>query len=527
MKRFLLALAVLSPLTGAAVAQTRGGTITSVLHTDPTGLSLAFPANGSAQFVASKISEGLVDYSEDLKPRPSLAKSWTVSDDGLRYEFKLQSDVKWSDGKPFSSADVVFSLAKMLPETSVGAREALREVASVEAPDPDTVVVTLKKPVPYFLMSLPAQQVPMMPKHIYEGTDFLRNPANAAPIGTGPFKLDQWRRGSFIRLVRNPLYWKADLPRLDAVVYRIIPDASSRAIALETGQIQVASSLYLSSVDTKTFAASKNFDSTSKGWEYLSQMSKLEVNWRRPPLNDVRVRQAMYYAIDRKFIVDRIWEGLGKVATGPISSKIPFYTKNIQQYDFDPTKAKALLEEAGYKADASGARSDATGARLKLLLLNLPGDERYARLAEYLREAWQAVGIEVTLQITDTAGWENRLKNWDFDVAITNLSQFGDPGLGIRRYYDSGNIRKGTIFTNTSGYSNSDVDAWFAEAAVEMKPAKRAELYAKIQRKLAEDVAMIWLFETEYLTISDKKVHGIISSAYGPRGSWDEAWIEK
>lgn len=527
MKRYLLALAVLAPLAQPAWAQTRGGTVTSVLHSDPTGLVLAFPSNGPAQLVASKIYEGLVAYSEDLKPQPSLAKSWTISPDGLRYEFKLRSGVKWSDGKPFSSEDVVFSLVKMLPETSVGARQALREVASVEAPDAETVVITLKQPVPYFLMSLPAVQIPMMPRHIYEGTDFLKNPANAAPIGTGPFKLDQWRRGSFIRLTRNPHYWQADRPHLDGVTFRVIPDAASRAIALETGDIQVVSSLDLSSVDIKKFQASKEFESTVKGWEYLSPISKLEVNWRKPQLADVNVRRALYHAIDRNFVVDRIWEGIGKVATGPVASTIPFYTKDVPQYPFDPEKAKALLDKAGYKLGSNGFRTDASGAPLKINLVPLPGDERYSRLAEYLREAWKAIGVEVALQVTDTAGWQNRLKNWDFDVIITNLSQFADPALGIRRYFGSDGIQKGTMFTNTSGYSNPQVDAWFAEADGEMDQKKRADLYARIQRKLAEDVAMIWLFETQYLTISNRKVHALINSGFGPRGSWDEAWIEK
>lgn len=527
MKRYLLALALLLPLVQPTAAQTRGGTLTSVLHSDPAGLVLAFPTNGPAQLVASKLYEGLVTYSEDLKPQPQLAKSWTVSPDYLRYEFKLQTGVKWSDGQPFTADDVVFSLSEMLPETSSAARKALREVASVVATDAETVVVTLKRPVPYFLMSLPAVQVPMMPKHIYQGTDYIKNPANATPVGTGPFMLDQWKRGSFIRLVRNPYYWQADRPWLDGVTFRIIPDAASRAIALETGDIQVASSLDLSSVDIKAFKANKEFTSTTKGWEYLSPMSKLEVNWRNPQLANIDVRRAMYYAIDRNFIVDKIWEGIGKVATGPVASTIPYYTKDVPQYPFDPQKAKELLANAGYSVGSDGVMANASGVQLKFNLVSLPGDERYGRLAEYLREAWKTVGIDVTLQVTDTAGWENRLKNWDYDILITNLNQFADPALGIRRYYDTENIQKGTLFTNTSGYSNTQVDAWFMEADGEMDVKKRGELYAKIQGKLAEDVAMIWLFETQYLTIWNSEVHDLISSGLGPRGSWGDAWMEQ
>lgn len=522
-----MALAICASAALPAAAQTKGSSVTAVLQSDPTGLVLAFPSNGPAQLVSSKIYEGLVTYSFELKPQPSLARSWDITPDGLTYTFKLQPNVKWNDGKDFSSADVVFSLAKMLPETSVSARQALQEVQSIEAPDAETVVIKLKKPVPYLMMTLPSVQMPMMPKHIYEGTDYAKNPANATPVGTGPFKLDQWKRGSFLRLVKNPNYWNKGRPMVDAITFRIIPDAASRAIALETGEIQIASSIDLSSVDIKAFQANKDFGVSNQGWEYLSQMAMLELNWRRPFLSDVRFRRALYHGMDRNFVLNGIWHGNGRIATGPINSKIPFFAKDLPRYDFNPAKAKSILDEMGLKADGSGHRHDAKGERVKISLLILPGDERYTQLAQYLREAWQGIGVEVNLQKTDTAGWESRLKNWDFDIAMNNLSQFGDPGFGIRRYYDSANIRKGTIFTNTTGYSNADVDKWFAEANVETNIAKRGELYARIQKKLVEDVAMIWMLEQEPLTIYHKSIHQIVSSAFGPRGSWDQMYVKK
>ena len=522
-----IALLLCALLALPAHAQTKGGGVTTVLHSDPTGIVLAFSSNGPAQLVGSKIYEGLVTYSTDLKPQPSLARSWDISADGLTYTFKLQPNVKWSDGKPFSSTDVVFSLAKMLPETSAGARLALQEVQAVEAPDAETVVVRLKKPIPYFIMIFPSVSVPIMPKHIYDGTEYAKNPANATPIGTGPFKLAEWRRGSFLRLVRNEHYWKKDRPLVDSITFRIIPDASSRAIALETGDIQIATGLDLSSADIKQFRANKDFEVTAAGWEYLSQISMLEPNLRKPILNDVRFRQALYHAIDRKFVLDRIWQGVGRIATGPISSKIPYYTKDVRPYDFNPAKSKALLDELGFRADASGARADASGNRLKVSVLILPGDERYAQLGQYLREAWGAIGVEVNLQVTDTAGWEARIRNWDFDILMNSLSQWGDPGFGARRYYVTSNIKKGGIFNNESGYSNPDVDKWFDEANVEMNPAKRADLYARIQRKLADDVAVMWMLEVEQLTISNKRVRNVITTAFGPRGPWDELYLAK
>lgn len=511
----------------AAYSQTKGGDVTAIISNDPPGLVLAFPPDGTAQVVGAKIYEGLITYSLDLKPEPSLARSWEISPDGLTYTFKLQPNVKWSDGKDFSSADVVFSLGTMLPKTSAGARQLLDQVASIEAPDASTVVIKLKNPVPYFIMVFPTLLLPIMPKHIYEDTDFAKNPANATPIGTGPFKLGEWRRGSFIRLVRNEHYWNKDRPKVDSITFRIIPDAASRAIALETGDAQIAREVDLNSIDVRRLRNDPNFKVTARGEEYYSSIAMLELNWRRPLLDDVKVRKALYHAVDRDFVLNQIWLGVGRKATGPVNSQIPFFSKDVPQYAFDLAKAKALLDEAGLKADANGARFDAKGTRAKLALLVLPGDERYRRLAEYLRETWQSIGIEVNLETTDNVGWADRIRNWNYDVAITVLAQNADPGIGLPRYYDSSNIRKGVMFTNTSGYSNKDVDKWFADANVETDREKRADLYAKIQRKLSDDVAMIWLIEVERLTISHKSINNVITTAFGPRGPWDQMSVSK
>ena len=521
------ALALCAAFSAPAWAQSKGGNLVSVLRADPKGLVLAFPSAGDTQLVAAKIYEGLLNYSSDLKPVPSLAESWQVSEDGLTYTFKLRSGVKWSDGKDFSSADVVFSLSEMLPKTNAAARQALEQVKSIEAPDALTVVVTLKKPVPYFLMVFPRQQMPMMPKHIYEGADYATNPANAKPVGTGPFKLEEWRRGSFIRLVRNENYWNKDLPYLDSITYRIMPDAASRGIALETGDIQAATSLEVSGTDIERFKTNADIEMTPKGWEYYSAQALIEFNMRKAPMDDVRFRQALTHAVDRQFVLDHVWNGLGRIATGPISASIPYYTADVPKSDFNVAEAKKLLDEMGLKADADGIRHDDKGNPVKVGLLILPG-EPYDRLAEYVREAWKAIGIETELQATDLGTCYDRLSNWNYDIAIFNLGQLADPGIGSRSYYHSSNIKKGGgPLANITGYSNADVDKWYDEAALEMDPAKRGEFYAKVQRKLVEDAPMIWLLDLDRLTIYHKAVHNLVTDGFGPRGGWDQAYIDQ
>ena len=174
---------------------------------------------GPTQYAAGKIYQSLLAYGPDLKPKPSLAKSWTISDDGLTYTFVLQDNVKWHDGKPFTSADVVFSTDKFLRETHPRLRALMNQrVASVAADGDDKVVFKLKEPfTPVHLRVRGRRPCRWFPKHVYEGTDYRTNPANNTPIGTGPFKFKEWKRGSYIHLVKNAEYFKPGLavPRRD------------------------------------------------------------------------------------------------------------------------------------------------------------------------------------------------------------------------------------------------------------------------------------------------------------------------
>ncbi|MGA0542203.1 ABC transporter substrate-binding protein [Neotabrizicola sp. VNH66] len=524
--RFASVLAVCALTSAPLLAQTHGGNLVTVMRGDPKGLIPAFPHGGDTRIVAAKIFEGLLNYTSDLEPIPALAKSWEVSEDGTVYTFHLQSGVKWHDGADFSSADVVFSLGTMLPAVNAAAEQSLQNVKSIEAPDAETVVITLDQPVPYFLMLFPGQQMPIMPKHIYEGTDYANNPANAAPVGTGPFRFVTWERGSYLRLERNADYWDADLPYLDAVTYRIMPDAASRGIALETGDVQVASSLELSSSDISRMRKDGVLELNPAGWEYFASQSLLSINMRTAPMDNLDFRRALYHAVDRQFVRDHIWGGLGKLSAGPVSASTKYFTADLPGYDFNVETANALLDEMGTTLGADGMRVDAAGNPLRVGLLILPG-EPYGRLAEYLREAWRKIGVETELQTVDLANWYDRMSNWNYDIAIAALGQFADPGIGSRSYYHSDNIRKGVMFSNMGGYANPEVDALYDEAGMEMDPAKRADLYARIQTKIVEDVPAIWLLDLERLTISHKSVHGVVTDAFGPWGSWREAYIDQ
>jgi peptide/nickel transport system substrate-binding protein len=496
---------------------TRGGTLNSILWPEPPGLVLGLWVNSPTLLPATKIYEGLLSYDFNLNPQPALARSWEVSPDGLTYTFKLQPGVKWHDGKPFTADDVVFTFNEFLTEVHPRSRTVFQRTHASKIDD-ETVVFKLEKPFAPLIRSFDAIGGPIVPAHIYKGTDFRNNPHNAHPIGTGPFKFAEWRRGQYIHLVRNDDYWRKGMPYLDEIYYRLIPDSASRALALENGQALLATQNDIELVDIGRLKAMPHLAVETKGWEWGAPISWMTFNQRRKPFDDKRFRKAVMYALDRNFIKDTIFFGLAKVATGPIHSSSPFYDPNVPKYEYDPKKAEALLDEMGLKRDANGVRAS-------IKLLGLPYGEVWSRFNEYVKQALKRVGIEVTIESTDVAGWGDRIRNWDFDLAVTYLTTLSDPVLGVARSYISSNIKKGMLFNNESGYSNPKVDELFAKSETTVDEAERKKIFSELQRILVDDVPVAWTVELQWPTVYNKRLHNVVVNGLGPNSTFAEVYL--
>ncbi|WPB58824.1 ABC transporter substrate-binding protein [Xylophilus sp. GOD-11R] len=501
-----------------AYAQTRGGTLNSIVQPEPPMLNLAISQLTPTQMVSGKIFLSLLTYDVNLKPLPSLARSWTISPDGKTYTFNLEPAAKWHDGKPLTADDVIYTVKEFLPVTHPRAKAIFARCESITAPDAHTVVFKLTEPFGPFIGAFDISNLPVMPKHIYAGTDVTKNPNNMNPIGSGPFKFKEWVRGSHIHLVRNDEYFKPGLPYLDAIIYRVIPDGASRALAIEKGTVQLTQWTDLELFDAQRIGKLPNLQMTTKGYEYFAPIMWLEINNRTAPLNDKRFRQAVMHAIDRNFIKDKILYGFGKVATGPVNSKTKYYEPNVKKYDFSIAKANALLDEMGLKPDAKGVR-----ARVRLPVA--PYGEMVQRACEFIRQSLSKIGVAVTLEASDTGSYSQRIANWDYDLNLLWLYQFGDPALGVTRNYVSSNIRK-IMFTNTVGYSNPEVDRLADAAATETEDAKRQALYSQMQKLIVEDVPIAWLVEMEFPTISDKRVQNLVTTAIGIHESFDTVYFK-
>ncbi|MFD2238287.1 ABC transporter substrate-binding protein [Aureimonas populi] len=517
MPRTLLIALAATLFASSALAQetpTPGGRADLVVQPEPPGLMLGLLTNAPVQLVAGQIYEGLLRYDENLQPLPSLAREWDVSEDGLTYTFRLQEGVTWHDGEPFTSADVLFSANDFLVETQSRHRNTMARVESVEAPDEHSVIFRLKEPFEPLIRSFAFWVMPMVPRHVYEGTDYATNPANDRPIGTGPFKFDNWNRGSSIRLVKNEDYYIEGKPYLDELFYHVIPDGASRAVAYETGEVDILPGGSVENFDVPRLSALDNTCVSDKGREFDSPLSWIWINNRTPPMDDVRFRQAIMYAMDRQFALDVLWNGLGKVATGPIAGTTPFHSEVEPQYPHDPDRARALLDEMGY---------DGTPLRL----LPLPYGETWQRWAEAVRQNLQEVGIPVEIEASDVAGWNQRVSNWDYDLAFTFLFQNADPALGVERNYISSQIQQGNPWNNVEGYSNPRVDELFAEAATAFPAERRQALYDEVQAIVQEEVPVAWLLDLGFPTIYNCQFQDIITTANGLNDSMRDAWIRQ
>ncbi|SHE31901.1 peptide/nickel transport system substrate-binding protein [Lampropedia hyalina DSM 16112] len=518
---------------GAAQAQTvgsqpvQGGVLNVAIAPEPTQLSSANLTTMNVGMVSSKILEGLVSYDLNLQPQPALATSWETAADGKTLTFHLREGVKWHDGKDFSSADVAWTLEEVWKKLHPFGRAAFANVEKVETPNAHQVVIHLSSPAPYILNYINTYGAQILPRHIYEGKDVLTHPANNAPIGTGPFVFKEWVKGSHIRLERNPHYWGkgadgSPQPYLDGLLFRFIPDAAARTVAIEAGEIDVALGSIVPLTNLNRFKDEKKFTINLTDGNYLSTIFLLQFNVRKPHFQDVRVRQAFAHAIDKQALLRIVFQNYGKVATGPVpSSVVNYYSNEVRSYPLDLQRAAALLDEAGF-------RKGADGKRLKVTLdVDGFGGVIGPRSGEFIKQSLAKVDVDVELRTNDTAAYLKRIfTDADYDLMTSSLHRLPDPTLGVQRLYWTQNIRPGVPWTNGSGYSNPALDKVMEAAGVEPDDAKRKALIKEWQQIVQEEVPLIELIEQTWVTVSTARLKKLALQGDGLFDSYADAWLE-
>ena len=520
----LAAMAGLQPARAQTETPATDAALSFALSPEPPFLFTAINTTLQMGMVGSKIMEGLLYLDTELKPQPLLAQSWTISPDGLRYTFKLRPNVKWHDGQPFTSADVRYTVMELLKKLHPRGRSSFAKVVAVDTPDALTAVIRLSEPSPPMLTALASSyESPMAPRHLFEGTDAAANPYISKPVGTGPFVFKEWQKGSHIVLERNPAYWRAGKPMLQRIVFRIINDASARAAGLESGELQIGGLSPVPLTDMARRAKNPALAIETRGYAYMSPFMLIELNLRRPPLNDVRVRQAIAHAIDRKRMTQIVWMGYGQPAVSPIPSPVTtFHSTDLPGYDYDPEKAKKLLDEAGLKPGAGGVR-------FKMTHDFIPLGSDYQRTGEFIKQQLGRVGIEVELRSQDLPGFFRRVfTEYDFDSTSLYYGAFADPTQGVQRLYWSKSIQKGVVFTNATDYRSADMDRVIEAGQRETDPLKRKALYDEMQRIAMTDLPVIPLMETRFITVASSKLKNHTVSADGIiGGNFADAFLVK
>jgi peptide/nickel transport system substrate-binding protein len=481
-------------------------------HLNPTvqsGIATAVP--GTQIFVS------LVRYDADWKPHPYLAKSWELSPDGLSMKVQIVENAKFHDGKPITSEDVKFSIETVKKYHPFKAMYA--PVTAVETPDEHTAIIKLEHPHPALLLAMSSALLVIIPKHIFgDGQDVRTHPANSNPVGSGPFKLAEFVPGQHIILEKNPDFFLEGKPYLDKIIIRIVKDPSALLIAVENGEIDMYP-FASNAQDIQRMEKVERLEVTDQGYAAVGPINWLAFNCKKPPLDNVKVRQAISYAVDRDFITKALMRGVARKQISPIVESSPFFNKDIPPFALDLDKANALLDEAGHKKNAQGIR-------FPLSVDYLPGDNQNQKnVAEYLKSQLKKVGIDVTVRASpDFPTWAKRVSNYDFDMTMDIVFNWGDPVIGVHRTYLSSNIVKGVIWSNTQQYSNPKVDELLNKAAVEIDEEKRKALYDEFQMIVREDSPIHWINLLPYHTAYDTGLGNLPLSIWGTMQSMDELY---
>lgn len=497
--------------TAQAAEPKRGGTLTIVDTANPRHFNAAVQSGVATMVPGAQLFATLLRLDGQFKPHPYLATNWTISDDGLSVTLNLRKGAKFHDGHDITSADVAFSLKANRDNHPFKAMFA--PLQDVETPTPNQVVLRLKQPHPALMLALTAPLSAIIPKHVYgDGQNIKKHPRNTENVvGSGPFRLTAFKRREHIILERNDNYFMEG-PYLDKIVMQNFGQVASQVIAMEQG---TADMMHWSS-SSRTLARlkrSKNLTVTSDHYVAIGPNNWIAFNLKQKQLSDVRVRQAIAYAVDRNFVTKALHSGFSKPSTGPIVPGTPFYTADVEHYDLDLAKANKILDDAGYNKGGDGMR-------FTLKVDYLPAaaiDENQKAIAEYLKPQLKKIGINVVVRVSpDFPTWANYVRNWDFDMTMDVPFNWGDPVIGVHRTYLSDNIKKGVIWSNTQNYANSEVDAILAKAGVELDLVKRKSHYAKFQKILARDLPVYPVNVIAYHTVfNNETVSGVPDTVWG------------
>jgi peptide/nickel transport system substrate-binding protein len=482
---------------------------------DPSSLNPITATDAYEKSANGLVTETLLERNNaTLELSPVLAVAWEESADHLRYRFQLRKNVQWHDGHPFTAADVVYSFETINdPEVGAGHLRSYFQkagIAKVEAIDDHTIEFQMDRPYVFALETM--GWMPIVPKHIFDdGTPFRKNPAGRTPIGTGPMKFSEWKTGRFLKLVRFEGYW-GEQTAFSGMTFKIIPDQGVAFHAVKKGLIDfsgVRPIQWARQIDTPRFLdryIKIKFLPDTAAYGYIGW------NQRNTILQDKRVRQALTMLTPRKKMLEALIFNQGRIVTGPVYPLGPQYDHSLKPWPYDPTRADAALDAAGWTTrNADGVRTkDGKAFTIKIIY---PGPSRfYDALANILREDLRKAGIDASVQHMEWTVFLKTINDKKYDAYFGAWSGGGVETDPFQLWHSS-QIEQGSNYVQ---FENNEVDTILETARQEFDPQKRNAMYKRFHQIISDEQPYTFLYRFEALAVRHHRFTNVELYSNGP-----------
>ncbi len=469
-----------------------GGTLIIARLSDADNLDPQFSSTlNAASVVHQKVYEGLVTRDKNMEFRPLLATEWKQINDVV-WEFKLRQGITFHDGTPFTSAAVKKTFDRILdPKTASPRATVFGKVKEVKTVNDYTVQMILTEPFAPLLSILASHEGSIFsPKAIDQyGKDLSKH-----PVGTGPFSFQSWKPGQEITLVKNKNYW-GDKPKIDQVVFRVVPEDTTRISMVETGEAHIAEQLPVTAIEQIESSDKMSvYRSEALGTEYIG------FNVKKKPFDDVRVRRAISHAIETEAIIKGVYNNVGTKANSPLGPKVFGYSPEVKTYPYDLNKARELLSEAGYP---NGFRTT---------IWTYDRKDR-VNVAEVVQSQLKGIGIDVEVKVMEYGAFVDAIEvKKEHDMFISGWGNAtGDADYNQYNLFHTNSNGRGNSFN----YTNPELDTLIEAGRKEQAPAKRKEIYAKAQEIEIKDALLVPIRNLEHVTAISKNVQDFWISPSG------------
>jgi peptide/nickel transport system substrate-binding protein len=458
-------------------------------------------SDSASHEIAKLLFNGLVKYDKDLKLTGDLAERWNISKDGLVITFFLKKGVKWQDGVEFTSDDVEFTFNKLIsPDTKSPYKADFELVKEFKKLDRYSFRVSYGKP---FAPALESWGMGMLPKHILQGKDINTDKFNRNPVGLGPYTFKVWKSGSMITLENNPNYFEGR-PYFNKYVYRVIPDQSVQFMELKNFGIDMMGlrpDMYVKQTNDKWFLERFNkFRYPGNNYAYLG------FNLNNPLFSDLRVRQAISFAINKEEIINGVILGLGRQVTGPFAPDSWAYNHEVKPVPCDIEKAASLLKEAGWVDSDKDGILEKDGKKFAFTLMTNQGNKSREIVSVIIQQQLRKIGIKAEVR---TIAWNAFIAEYvdkkKFDAVVMGWNLSMDPDGYI--IWHSSKTKEGEF--NFVSYKNLEVDRLLEEGRSVFDIEKRKKAYNRIHKLIADDLPYVFLYSADSISAVHKRICGI------------------